>query len=401
MRVLYLHPAAAFGGASKSLIELYSQLRATGVKATILTPVGSASAAFAKAGMDVRGVKGLSQLDNTRFGHYRNLRWLILLRELFLLPFSLLGLWRLRHERFDLVHVNEVTLLPIGLLAKRMFGVPMVVHVRSLQREPGSGWRTGLVNGWLREKANAVIAIDHTVARTLALGLPLHVVHNGLRIDAAHAPARGTSENHNNDEPVRIGFLGVLIPAKGIYELVEAMHILKERGVRAECLVAGENARELSGIKAWVLRKLGFARDVRAELEILIERLGLQRQVRLLGFVEDVRVLYPTIDILCFPSHLDATGRPVFEAAFYGIPSVVAVKNPTPDSIIDGVTGLKVARPDPGLLADALERLVRDRDYRLTLGRQARDWANEHFAIERAAASVHAIYGQLRPTVVD
>ncbi len=26
MRVLYLHPAAAFGGASKSLIELYSQL---------------------------------------------------------------------------------------------------------------------------------------------------------------------------------------------------------------------------------------------------------------------------------------------------------------------------------------------------------------------------------------
>lgn len=398
MRVLYLHPAAAFGGASKSLIELYSQLRAMGVEATVLTPAGSASVAFAKAGMDVRGVKGLSQFDNTRFGHYRNLRWLILLRELFLLPFSLLGLWRLRHERFDLIHVNEVTLLPIGLFAKWLLDLPMIVHVRSLQREPGSGWRTGLINRWLREKAAAVIAIDHTVARTLAPDLPLHVVHNGLRIDAAYAPAAG---NQNNDEAVRIGFLGVLIPAKGIYELVEAMHILKRRGVRAECLVAGENARELSGIKAWALRKLGFARDVRAELEILIEKLGLQQQVHLLGFVEDVRRLYPTIDILCFPSHLDATGRPVFEAAFYGIPSVVAVKNPTPDSIINGVTGLKVSRPDPMLVADALERLIEDRDYRLTLGRQARDWANEHFAIERAATLMYAIYGRLRQTVVS
>ncbi len=221
--------------------------------------------------------KSLSQLDNTRFGHYRSLRWLIVLRELCLLPFSLLGLWRLRRENFDLIHVNEVTLLPIGLLAKRLLGLPMVVHVRSVQREPKSGWRTELVNRWLREEAAAVIAIDHTVARTLDASLPLYIVHNGLRIDAAYASARDDS---NDDEPACIGFLGVLIPAKGIYELVEAMHILKERGVQAECLVAGENARKLSGIKAWILEKLGFARDVRAELEVLIARLGLQQQVR-------------------------------------------------------------------------------------------------------------------------
>lgn len=388
MRVLFLHPAAAFGGASKSLIELFGRLRAFGVQGTVLSPSGPACLAFAQAGMDVRTVKGLSQFDNTRYGYYRRLRWIILLRELFLLPFSIAALWRLRREHFDLLHVNEVTLLPLGILAKHLLRVPMVVHVRSLQRSPGQGLRTRLVNAALQRYADVVVPIDHTVAATLSEDLPLNIVHNGLSIDGhlQALPPRGA------DEPVRVGFLGVLIPLKGIYELVEAMRILKSRDVRIECLIAGENARKLSGLKAWVLRKLGFAQDVRTDLERLINDYGLQDHVRLLGFVGDVRLLYPQLDILCFPSHLDAAGRPVFEAAFYSIPSVVAVAEPVPDAVIHEVTGLAIPRPDPALLADALQRLAENREFRLTLGCQARKWADQNFAIEANAQLMYRIY---------
>lgn len=388
MQVLFLHPAAAFGGASKSLIELFGRLQIEGVQGTVLTPEGPVCQAFAKAGMDVRKVKGLSQFDNTRYGYYRRLRWIILLRELFLLPFSLAALWRLRHERFDLLHVNEVTLLPLGIVAKYLLRIPMVVHVRSLQRPAGVGLRTKLVNAWLRRYADAVVPIDYTVAATLSQDLPLHIVHNGLSIEGGvQAPSeRGSTE------PVRVGFLGGLIPLKGIYELVEAMRILKDRQVHIECLIAGENARVLSGLKAWVLRKLGFAHDVRADLEMLIEKYGLQEQVHLLGFVVDVRSLYPQLDILCFPSHLDAAGRPVFEAAFYSIPSVVAVVDPVPDAVLHEVTGLAIARPEPELIADALQRLVQDREFRLALGSQARKWAEENFVIETNAQLMHRVY---------
>ncbi len=391
MRVLYLHPAAAFGGASKSLIELFTCLQALGVQGTVLTPDGPVCSAFAKAGMDVRKVKGLSQFDNTRFSHYRRLRWIILLREIFLLPFCVAAIWRLRHEKFDLLHVNEVTLLPLGMVAKWFLRVPMLVHVRSLQREPGSGFRTRLVNGWLRRHADAVVPIDHTVAATLPADLPLSIVHNGLRIENDTQ----VSSSQNAGKPVRVGFLGVLIPLKGIYELIEAMRILKARNVNIECLIAGENARKLAGLKAWTLRKLGFADDVRANVERMIGDYGLQSQVRMLGFVGDVRSLYPKLDILCFPSHLDAAGRPVFEAAFYSIPSVVAVENPVPDALVHEVTGLAIARPEPELLADALQRLAEDDDLRLTLGRQARQWAEENFAIKTNAALMHSVYLRL------
>lgn len=390
VRILYLHPAAAFGGASKSLIELFACLRREGVSATVLTPRGPVCEAFSDAGMDVRPVRGLSQFDNTRYGHYRRLRWIILLRELLLLPFSVAAIWRLRGERFDLLHVNEITLLPLGLLAKWLLRIPMVVHVRSLQRSPGSGVRTRLLNRWLGRHADAVVAIDHTVRKTLDPMLEVHIVHNGLGIDTP--PSR---PGRPPQAAVKVGFLGVLIALKGIYELVEAMRILKGRGVAVHCLIAGENARQLSGLKAWVLGKLGFARDVRADLERLIAEHGLHGQVSLLGFVGDVRTLYPQLDVLCFPSHLDAAGRPVFEAAFYSIPSVVAVKDPVPDAIIHEVTGLAIPRPDPELLADALQRLAEDQGLRLQLGEQARAWAEQNFAIASNASLMREVYQRL------
>ncbi|WAC44790.1 glycosyltransferase family 4 protein [Pseudomonas sp. SL4(2022)] len=388
MNILFLHPAAAFGGASKSLIELYMVLHAGGVRGTVLTPAGAVCQSFEKAGMRVCSVKGLSQFDNTRYGYYRKVRWLILLRELFLLPFALAGLWRLRREPFDLVHINEITLLPLGILAKWLLRVPMVVHVRSLQRKPGSGMRTRWVNALLRRYADAVVAIDYTVAATLEADLPLRIIHNGLDV-AGQSVDFGSALNGG---PVKVGFLGVLIPLKGIFELVEAMHLLKLRGINIECLIAGENARRLSGVKAWLLGKFGFARDVQTEIEALIQRDNLQAHVKLLGFVSDVRELYPQLDILCFPSHLDAAGRPVFEAAFYGVPSVVAIANPVPDAILHEVTGLAIPESKPVLIADALQRLVEDPVLRRQLGKQAKTWAEKTFSINVNASHMLDLY---------
>jgi len=393
LRVLYLHPAGAYGGASKSLIELFGVMRRSGVEGTVLTPAGGAARAFTDAGLRVAEVRGLSQFDNTRYGHYRGLRWIILLRELMFLPGALLAILRMRNEQFDLLHVNEVTLLPLAIVAKKLLRLPMVVHVRSLQCPPPGGFRTRIINRWLARHADAVVPIDRTVAGTLAPRLPVKIVHNGLRVGCDQLFDKKST--HGTGHAVRVGFMGVLIALKGVYELVEAMRILKNRGVAIECIVAGENARDLRGIRAWVLRKLGFARNVRGELEQMIREYGLENHVCLLGFVKDVRDIYPTLDILCFPSHLDAAGRPVFEAAFYSIPSVVAVKDPFPDAVVHEHTGLAIPRPDPELIANALQRLAQDEAFRLTLGRQARSWAIENFSIENSAIAMLSVYQRL------
>jgi glycosyltransferase involved in cell wall biosynthesis len=384
MRVLLLHSAASFGGASKSLTEFAAQAVSPEVELHVICPPGKAADAFASVGMKVRPVRGLSQFDNTRYGHYRGVRWLVLLRELALLPFSLAALRRARRDSgFDLIHVNEITLLPLGLLAKKLLGIPLVVHVRSLQH------RAGPISAWiarrLQHDADAVIAIDETVKRTLPVAVDAHVIHNGLAVDAV--PAQGTPH------VFRAGIVGLLLKLKGVYEFVEAARILlKERGVQAEFWIVGENARPVRGLKGWLLRKLDFARDVRQELQDAIERDGLGKAVLLKGFQADVQAVYRQLDVLCFPSHLDAAGRPVFEAAFFGLPSIVAVRNPPPDTIVHDETGLCIDDPDPVALADAIERLVRDPELRRRLGANARTLAEANFDIARNAQELLALY---------
>lgn len=391
LRILYLHPAGGFGGASKSLIELFGRLHAKGVEGDILTPRGSAALAFESAGLNTTKVAGLSQFDNTLYGHYRRLRWLILLRELWFLPGSLLGLWRLRKQRYDLIHVNEITLLLLGLVAKAMFRTPLVLHVRSVQCAPGSNLRSKWINGLVRRHVDRVVAIDHTVARTLDERLTVSVIHNSISLGGGG----DVSVPPRPESAVRVGIFGVLIPAKGVVELVEAVRILKTRGTAVECWIAGENPRAMSGPKAWLLSIFGFARDLRAELEALVERYDLAGEVKFLGFVGDVRSLYRGIDILCFPSHLNAAGRPVFEAALFGVPSIVALRDPLPDAIVDGVTGLAISSPEPDLIARAIERLVTDPPLRERLGRQAKRWADEIFSLDRSALALRSLYDEV------
>lgn len=392
MRILYLYPARAFGGASKSLIELLDEIKTKGIVGTVICPSGKASDQFQRAGFDVIHVFGLSQFDNTRFGYYRGLRWLILLREFLLLPFSLFVLIKAKRivPRFDLIHINEATLLPLGVFAKRLFGLPLVVHVRSVQRA-GNNWRSRYFSYLLRKYADEVICIDETVKQSLAQDLSCVVVHNGLIL-------RGDEiqERRMERESVTLGYVGSLLRLKGIYELLEAIQILViERGYKCKLLVFGENVRDLRGLKASVLIRAGFCDDVKKDVENFISRHGLQESIKLMGFAQDVRDIYPLIDILCFPSYLNAAGRPVFEAAFFGIPSLVAMENAPDDAARHEVTALVIEQPVPQSIADALERLIRDDDLRHTMGANARLWAQQYFDMRKNAEQLYRVYSRI------
>jgi len=391
--VLYLHPAHAFGGASKSLIELFKAFPKDSVQATVICPRGTVAEKFRSAGLDVVECSGLSQLDNTRFGHYRGIRWIIFLRELwFLLP-TLIAIYRtLRLNSFNLIHANEITLLPTALYAKWLSVLPLVVHVRSLQRNPDEGGLTNLVNRMLL-RVSAVIAIDQTVARTLPAGVPVTVIHNGIDAPAYVGHSKG-------DRPLRVAMVGGLLKMKGVYEFVEAARICRDRGLNVEFLLAGENPRQLKGIRKWLFARLGFAHDVRADLEQYIRKHELGNVVKLLGFVSDVQSLYHNIDILCFPSHLDAAGRPVFEAGFYSVPSLVAAHDPEPDTIVDGETGLCLAAKDPKAIADAVEYLYKNPSERNRLGENARRLAHKNFDIRTNAQQLFRVYQSVIATAM-
>lgn len=392
LRVLYIHPFAAYGGATKSLAELVAALPAREVDGVALAPPGVAARSLGEAGLEVLPVRGIAQWDDTRFGHYRGARWLILLRELAYWPGSLLALRRAAARGpFDLIHCNEITALLVGILAKRMLRAPLLVHVRSLQRGSSGG---GRVTGWLlrlvRAHADALVAIDEAVRRTLPADLPVRVVHNGMKLPA-ELPVRRSDPS----APFCVGIIGVLHRSKGVYELVEAARLLRDRGVEMRVVVVGENVHRLVGLRGWLLRKLDFARDVRGELGAYVAQHGLQDRVEFTGFVLDIRPIYRRLDAVCFPSHLDAPGRPVFEAALFGLPTIVAMRNPTRDVIVPGETGLCIDEPTPVAIADAIQALAQDRVRARRMGDQARQMALSRFDSRVCAANMLALYREI------
>jgi glycosyltransferase involved in cell wall biosynthesis len=396
LRVLYLHPVGAFGGASRSLLELLRGFPAGSVEPRIVAARGQAADMFERAGFPVVRSRGLTQFDCTRFGHYRGVRWLIVLRELWHLPFTLGALRRAPREwpAVDLVHVNEVTAIVPALLAKRRFGKPLVVHVRSVQQDRGIFLRRRTLARLLARHADAVIAIDDTVAGSLPSGLRVEVIHNAFtpEPEAPVPPAVARLAERLRPGALRVGMVGNLLPMKGVYEFIEAARLCARQGVAADFVLVGDNPRRLAGIGGAALRALGFARDVGADVERFVADHGLADRVHRLPFTDAISAVYRLLDVVCFPSLLDAVGRPVLEAAWFGVPSIAAVERPYPDTFRDGETGVRIAARDPRALADAIARLSADREGVRRMGAAARRLAEANFDARRNAALVLDVY---------
>ena len=237
--------------------------------------------------------------------------------------------------------------------------------------------------------ADAVIAIDETVRRSLPPDVNVAVVHNGhtprANQGAYRAPDGGGAR-------LRLAMVGSFLPLKGVEEFVEAARLCREKELAAEFLLVGGNVRELRGFTGWLLQATGFAVDLRGEIERRITAHRLENVVRLADFTPDVDAVYRAIDVLCFPSHLDAVGRPVFEAAFHRVPSIVAISGPLPDTLVPKETGLAIPAGDPRALADAIEYFCRHPREVRRMGEAAHQLAQRNFDSRKNAALVLEIY---------
>jgi glycosyltransferase involved in cell wall biosynthesis len=396
LKVLYIGGVGPFGGASRSLYESVGALPKDRVDAFFLMPRGTALDFYRRVATDVLAVRGVSRFDHTRASYYRGRRWAVLLRELFHAAPTMLGLLRarMRWGRFDIVHVNEFTEILPGLIAKHLLGASLVVHVRSLVNSDARLRRTRLLHRILARSADAVIAIDETVRGTLPADLRIDVIHNSFTAMPSERYDDAYLAQFERLRPTafKIGFVGNLLRVKGVVELTKAAALVRRAGQDVQFVLVGGAVAAPRGIAAALTRRAGLAQNVEEEVRTLIVEYGLADDVILLGPTSDIQRVYPRMDVLVFPSFYDAPGRPVFEAAFSGVPSIVAVRNPAPDTLVDGETGVAIDEPTPELIAAAVIQLASDRARVQRMGEAARRLADRNFRPEANAARLLQLY---------
>ena len=171
---------------------------------------------------------------------------------------------------------------------------------------------------------------------------------------------------------------GRLTRWKGHRVLLQALAQLKDRQIR--CLIVGDG-RE------------GY----RNELEGLVQRLGLQSMVHLVGDCRDMAAAYKIADVVVSAStEPEAFGRVVAEAQAMGKPVIAPDHGAAPEIVEPGVTGWLVPPGDPAALAGALETvLALDTPAREALASTAIARTRANFTTPKMCAATIDVYREL------
>lgn len=236
--------------------------------------------------------------------------------------------------------------------------------------------------GKLIEAARAVVCVSEFGKEFLARKFPaatgkLQSVYNGIELD------RFQLADHAVVEP-RIISVGRLIEKKGFADLIAACRLMRERGITFRCEIIGEGPLE-------------------SALQEQISDFGLTNNVQLTGPLPQTEVARRLARSLVFalPCVAEAGGgmdnlpTVVMEAMAAALPVVSTPLGGVPEMVRDGETGFLVPEGNPVALAEALARLLNDRDLAHSLGKSGRERAAALFSIEQNVRALRQLFEEM------
>lgn len=130
----------------------------------------------------------------------------------------------------------------------------------------------------------------------------------------------------------------------------------------------------------------------RARCEKLACELGVRDRVDFLGARDDVPSLLASSQIFVLASTFEMSPVSILEAMRAGLVVIASNSGGASEAIKDGESGLLVPGGSVEALAQALTRVLDDRDLRIRLGRAARQRFEDHFLFARQAARTRSVY---------
>jgi glycosyltransferase involved in cell wall biosynthesis len=166
---------------------------------------------------------------------------------------------------------------------------------------------------------------------------------------------------------------------KGIQEFVDAAKSLRNRGVTARFVLAGDT--DLGSPAGIPRQQLLEWQDSGA-----VEWVGLQG---------DMPLLFKQANLVCLPSHREGMPKVLLEAAASGR-AIVATDVPGCREIVrQGINGLLVPPKSATALAEAIEKLLKDPAMRSQMAARGREIAVNEFSEETVVHQTLALYREL------
>jgi glycosyltransferase involved in cell wall biosynthesis len=179
-------------------------------------------------------------------------------------------------------------------------------------------------------------------------------------------------------EKCKLLFLSNMMEQKGVYVLLEACKLLKDKGLTFECNFVG----------AWsdVSREAFYAKVAQFGLEDFVHGHGPKYNEEKLAF-------FDKSDVFIFPTyyHYETFGLVNLEAMQHYLPVVSCPEGGIPDIVVEGKTGFLVPQRNAEALAEKLEVLILDPKLREEMGIAGKRRFEELFRLETFESNMRNI----------
>ncbi|MGH7797303.1 MAG: glycosyltransferase family 4 protein [Candidatus Binatia bacterium] len=302
---------------------------------------------------------------------------------------ALLRLYRLfRSRRYHIVHTHSVKAGLLGRLAAWCAGVPLIIHTLHgvpfrINKDLKSRFYI-VYERLLGLMTRCFVCVGEVLrqeisAWKIAPEKKLATIYSGIDF-SSYAPRHTALETKRKlgaegAWPI-VGCIGRLSEQKAQHYLVEAVALLIDKYPQIKLLLVGEGR-------------------LRSLLEKQIGDRGLSSNVSLLGERDDIADLLNVCDVYAMSSRWEGVGRALTEAMHMALPVAATSVDGVTELIYHEKTGLLVPPENPWALANAIDRLVSDRELAKRLGLNGRQRVKELMDGERMVLALEELYQKL------
>jgi glycosyltransferase involved in cell wall biosynthesis len=298
--------------------------------------------------------------------------------------FSFSLLRRLEQLRVDFLlqdELNHPSLFYLNRLVHKRAGYPLIAIVHHLlSSEARPAWQNRLyrqierrylesVDGFVYNSQTTCRVVETLVKNRLP-GVVAFPAGDRLLADISEDQIAARARQPG---PLRLFFLGNIIPRKGLHTLVEAVNELPR--------------------KAWTLSVAGSQRLNRSyanQIRKKVAAYDLQEHIRFMGPLQEAEVIdqMHSSHVLVVPSSYEGFGIAYLEGMGFGLPAIASTGGAAKEIITPGLDGFLIPPGDSSALAQTLGLLVEDRELLLATSLAARRRYAAHPTWEETGASV-------------
>jgi L-malate glycosyltransferase len=266
----------------------------------------------------------------------------------------------IKAENPDVIHAHHPQAHAIALIAKYLGAKPPLIVTRRvifrIRTNPFSAIK------YKSKKIAKFIAVCHATKHELIKGgikpENIEVIPSSVQMEKYENAIKNKKKFA---PPFRIGYVAHYAWFKGQDSLLEAAQDILKEFPDTKFVFGGRDTNQLKPIA---------------------KKLGIEKNVEILGEIKNVPEVLSALDVFAMPSLKEGIATALIEAQSAKVASVASNVGGIPDVTISNETGLLVPPKDPKALASAILKLLKDPKLAKTMSEKAFERVKNTFTLE-------------------